>query len=386
MFSRLLAGSAVPADERSVLPTIRGVPWWGAVLIAVGATTLGAVISADTSSSLGRAFKVCYLLGCVLAALCVRQRALFTAAAQPPLVAFVVGIVTLYTLSSDSAQGMRDIVLKVILPIATSFPWILLAFVLTLAVVVARLLLARPQGLAVFGKFTGKSRPTTAESGRRAAPAKKTAPRSGSSGKTGSPKRAATPAAAGAQAKASATRRTGAAGTSATKRTATRDAAAGTQPKDAATRETRSRTAATKRVPAAAAAPKGSANAKDAATKRAATSPAAPRTAAASKAAPAKPAPQRAGGARPAAKPSADPAAAQRRPAAAQSPAPSPTRPAPRPRPAPAASPAAADAPRRRAAPQTIPPRDPKGRPRRTAGQLRDKSQIEDLTAGADER
>lgn len=127
-----------------MLPTVRGLPWWGAVLVATVITGIGAAIDANTSDGLGAVFKFCYLLGCVVAALAVRRRALFTAAAQPPLIAFLVGVITLYGLNSDAASsGLKSLIFKVLLPIANSFPWMALTFLVTLGLVLARWYLTR---------------------------------------------------------------------------------------------------------------------------------------------------------------------------------------------------------------------------------------------------
>ncbi|MGV9671293.1 DUF6542 domain-containing protein [Gordonia sp. NPDC003504] len=138
------SSSAVPLDQQSVLPTVRGVPWWGAVLIATILTAIGAVIDAKNNDSLGATFNFCLLVGCCLAALAVRRRALFTAAAQPPLIAFVVGMLALYGLNADDSSGLRSLVLKVLLPIAANFPWMAITFVVTLILVLLRWYLTRP--------------------------------------------------------------------------------------------------------------------------------------------------------------------------------------------------------------------------------------------------
>ncbi len=135
----------MPAGQQSVLPTLRGVPWWGAVLIAVAITAVGAGIDARSTDELGATFKFCFLVGCVAAALLVRRRALFTAAAQPPLVAFGVGIITLYTVNADrSTASLKSLILQVLLPIADVFPWLAITFLVTLALVVARWFVTRP--------------------------------------------------------------------------------------------------------------------------------------------------------------------------------------------------------------------------------------------------
>ena len=100
----------------------------GAVLIAVAITAVGAGIDARSTDELGATFKF-FLVGCVAAALLVRRRALFTAAAQPPLVAFGVGIITLYTVNADcSTASLKSLILQVLLPIADVFPWLAITF------------------------------------------------------------------------------------------------------------------------------------------------------------------------------------------------------------------------------------------------------------------
>ncbi|WP_338836310.1 DUF6542 domain-containing protein [Gordonia polyisoprenivorans] len=136
----------MPLDQQSVLPTVRGVPWWGAVLIATALTAVGAIMDAKNHGNLGAVFNFCLLVGCCLAALAVRRRALFTAAAQPPLIAFCVGVLALYSLNAGNASGLKSLVLKVLLPIAANFPWMAVTFVVTLVLVLLRWVLTRPEG------------------------------------------------------------------------------------------------------------------------------------------------------------------------------------------------------------------------------------------------
>ncbi|TYQ04471.1 UNVERIFIED_ORG: hypothetical protein L601_000600001440 [Gordonia westfalica J30] len=148
-----------------MLPAVRGVPWWGAVVLATGITALGAAIDAGSNDSLGGIYKFCYLVGCVLAALAVRRRALFTAAAQPPLIAFFVSIVTLYGLNSEQASsGLKSLIFKVLLPIAADFPWMLTVFLVTLALVLVRWFLTRGDDDKNSG---GRGRPTGSRSASR---------------------------------------------------------------------------------------------------------------------------------------------------------------------------------------------------------------------------
>lgn len=160
-----------------MLPTVRGLPWWGAVLVATVITGIGAVIDASNTDALGAIFKFCYLVGCVAAALAVRRRALFTAAAQPPLIAFLVGIIALYTLNADRAgSGLKSLIFRVLLPIANAFPWMALTFLVTLALVVARWYLTRDRSTGTRRRAAGSSTSKQASTARkRSAPATATA-------------------------------------------------------------------------------------------------------------------------------------------------------------------------------------------------------------------
>ncbi|MEE3852851.1 DUF6542 domain-containing protein [Gordonia sp. LSe1-13] len=178
--------SAVPLDQQSVLPTVRGVPWWGAVLVATVVTGIGAAIDASNTEGLGAVFKFCYLLGCVTAALAVRRRALFTAAAQPPLIAFLVGVITLYGLNAEQASsGVRGLIFQVLLPIANDFPWMALTFVVTLGLVLARWFLTREPTTGDRRRVGGPKRPTAPTEGstprNRAKPKKNEAAKSATS-------------------------------------------------------------------------------------------------------------------------------------------------------------------------------------------------------------
>ena len=88
--SALRARSSIPAENRSAHPAIPGVPWWGAVLIAVAATTAGfAIDAASGNRELTNAFAALYVIGCIAAVVAVRQSGIFTAVVQPPLILFV---------------------------------------------------------------------------------------------------------------------------------------------------------------------------------------------------------------------------------------------------------------------------------------------------------
>ncbi|NDK87975.1 hypothetical protein GYA93_00030 [Gordonia desulfuricans] len=152
----------MPVDQQSVLPSVRGVPWWGAILIATVITAIGAIIDTSANSTIGGAFNFCQLVGCVLAALAVRRRALFTAAAQPPLISFVIALIALYA-SADQASELKSLILKVLLPIAGNFPWMAITFLVTLVVVVGRWYLTRPGTDSPFTRTSAATKNPTAK-------------------------------------------------------------------------------------------------------------------------------------------------------------------------------------------------------------------------------
>ncbi|MGZ8176566.1 DUF6542 domain-containing protein [Williamsia sp. SKLECPSW1] len=162
MFSAPQARAGVPTGRQSVLPTVRGVPWWGAVLVALVPTALGALIDGGSSGALSTWFRVLYVMGCVAAVLAVRRKALFTAITQPPLIAFAVALVALYSLEADSSSGIRGLIINVMLPIAKTFPVMAWTFVVVGLLGAARWYLTR-----------GDATATAQRTRRRAAPAKR---------------------------------------------------------------------------------------------------------------------------------------------------------------------------------------------------------------------
>ncbi|GAA3958150.1 hypothetical protein GCM10022231_16950 [Gordonia caeni] len=345
----------MPADEQSVLPGMRGVPWWGAILIGAGTTAVGATIDALVNSSLGLLYNVFYLIGCVAAVLAVRRRALFTAAVQPPLITLIIGLFSLYGLvlangDASKPQGMRSAVLNIALPFSNLFPWILGTFVITLLIAAVRWFVTRGDAGSdrTASRATGGSRPRGAKPGRKsgtgkAAAAKAGAP-AGASRKGGSAKSGATRSSKSASAK-SASAKSGAAKSGAAKSGSPKSGSAKSGPPKAA--------APSPRGPKAGGSKPGAPKAERT---RAATAEKRPRPA------PARP---------------ADEAPARATPERVSSPRGEP-RPVRR-----TQSPVTQgrDRPVRRAQPQVIPPR-----PRPTAGeQLRGQGAVEDLASGLDD-
>ncbi|MGJ0120463.1 DUF6542 domain-containing protein [Williamsia sp. MIQD14] len=205
MFSAQQTRSGIPTEQQSVLPTVRGVPWWGAVLIAVVPTVAGAIIDASNTDGLSTTYRILYFVGCVAAVLAVRRRSLFTAISQPPLIAFGVALVTLYLLKADSGSGLRQLILNVMLPIAKTFPLMAWTFVAVAVLGVGRALLTRgrPESTprrsarhhATKAAGRRRTRPATTPGGERSTtdPASRTTRRPGARGaaaRTDEPERA----------------------------------------------------------------------------------------------------------------------------------------------------------------------------------------------------
>jgi hypothetical protein len=74
-----------PADA-SVLLAVRGVPSWGAVIIAAVLGVIGIVIDkAASAAAIGWGFGICLTLGVALAVLAVRRGSIFTGMVQAPI-------------------------------------------------------------------------------------------------------------------------------------------------------------------------------------------------------------------------------------------------------------------------------------------------------------
>ncbi|WP_084172441.1 DUF6542 domain-containing protein [Mycolicibacterium cosmeticum] len=121
--------SAQPAEQadavidRSALPRIPGLPWWSAVVIAVVFTAIGFAFDAGSGhKELGAVFATCYVLGCVLAVLAVRQSAVFTAVIQPPLILFVAVPGAYFMFHSAEIGGIKDILINCGYPLIERFP------------------------------------------------------------------------------------------------------------------------------------------------------------------------------------------------------------------------------------------------------------------------
>jgi hypothetical protein len=112
----------IDADHRSAHPKVRGVPWWGAVLIAVTATAIGFAYDAGTGNKeLGFVFGASYVIGCVGAVLAVRRSGTFTAVVQPPLILFISVPGAYFLFHGAKMTGLKDILINCGYPLIERF-------------------------------------------------------------------------------------------------------------------------------------------------------------------------------------------------------------------------------------------------------------------------
>jgi len=106
-----------------VHPNIPGVPWWGAVLIAVTATAIGFAFDAGSGGKeLTVFFSASYVIGCVAAVLAVRQSGVFTAVIQPPLILFVSVPGAYWLFHGAKFTGIKDTLINCGYPLIERFP------------------------------------------------------------------------------------------------------------------------------------------------------------------------------------------------------------------------------------------------------------------------
>lgn len=109
-----------------MLPGVPGVPWWGAIVIAVTAAAIGFAFDAGSGGKeLTAVFSTLYVAGCIIAVLAVRQASVFTAVVQPPLLLFIVVPGSYWLFMGGGFPGLRDIAINCGYPLIERFPLML---------------------------------------------------------------------------------------------------------------------------------------------------------------------------------------------------------------------------------------------------------------------
>jgi hypothetical protein len=114
----------VEPSHRSIVPNIPGVPWWAAVLVAVGSTAVGYAFDAG-HKELTHTFAGFYIAGCVAAILAVRQAAVFTAVIQPPLILFCTVPGAYWLFHGGKVDKFKDLLINCGYPLIERFPLML---------------------------------------------------------------------------------------------------------------------------------------------------------------------------------------------------------------------------------------------------------------------
>ncbi|MFD4456744.1 DUF6542 domain-containing protein [Nocardia sp. NPDC058480] len=134
----------VPAPQRSIVPSVPGIPAWAAILLAAGATGLGFLIDGLGGETYPTGtFSALYVLGCVLAVCAVRFRGLFSTMVMPPLLLFVAVPVACQMLGGRATTSIKDVLMNLVIPLVERFPTMALATVLVLAIGGARIAIAK---------------------------------------------------------------------------------------------------------------------------------------------------------------------------------------------------------------------------------------------------
>jgi hypothetical protein len=129
----------VTADHRSAHPSIPGLPWWGAVLLAATFTATGFAFDAGSGNKeLGSVFAALYFIGCVVAVLAVRQAGIFTAVIQPPLLLFISVPAAYFLFTGGEITGIKDVLINCGYPLIERFPLMFFASAATLLIGMGR--------------------------------------------------------------------------------------------------------------------------------------------------------------------------------------------------------------------------------------------------------
>jgi hypothetical protein len=181
----------------------RGLPWWGAVLLAFGFAVVGKLVDLQLGFTADKLFQGAYFIGCVGAICLVRRRNLFAPMVQPPLILAITvpGVTLLF--GTPGGGSLRNQILTLGTPLINGFPTMAITTVITIAVGVFRIYSQRKPASA--GKrapikagqakpAAGKASPTStaAKRGTESARSRGTTPR-GDAARAGKPAQDGTP-------------------------------------------------------------------------------------------------------------------------------------------------------------------------------------------------
>ncbi len=152
-------------DERPVVGSRRGLPWWAAVLVGLGLAIVGALLGKPSQGSIPLVFTVCYIAGAVLAVCAVKRRGLFGPMVMPPLVLAVTVPGVILLTSGSQGDDMLSKALNIGTPLINGFPTMAITTGITLLIGFVRIFRERDPDAPKKGAKT-EERPRPAGSNR----------------------------------------------------------------------------------------------------------------------------------------------------------------------------------------------------------------------------
>ncbi|MGW5748668.1 DUF6542 domain-containing protein [Amycolatopsis sp. NPDC003861] len=156
-------------DERPVVGSRRGLPWWAAVLVGLGLAIVGALLGKPSQGSIPVVFTVCYIAGAVIAVCAVKRRGLFGPMVMPPLVLAVTVPGVILLTSGSQGDDMLSKALNIGTPLINGFPTMAITTGITLLIGFVRIFRERDPDAPKKGKKTDErasERPRPAGSNR----------------------------------------------------------------------------------------------------------------------------------------------------------------------------------------------------------------------------
>ncbi|MEV6874750.1 DUF6542 domain-containing protein [Amycolatopsis sp. NPDC051128] len=129
----------VPWDERPVVGSRRGLPWWAAVLVGLGLAVVGAFLGKPSKDNIPLIFTACYIAGAVIAVCAVRRRGLFGPMVMPPLVLAVTVPGVILLTSGSQGDDMLSKAFDIGTPLINLFPTMAITTGITLLIGVVRI-------------------------------------------------------------------------------------------------------------------------------------------------------------------------------------------------------------------------------------------------------
>lgn len=128
------------------MSSLRGLPAWTAVLLAVAASLTGVAVD-SLSGGLGAGFTVAFFAGCLVSVLAVARRSLFVAGVQPPIIMATL-VPLAYVIAGVGGGGelfSRTQIISIALPLATRFPLMITTTLVVVAVALIRAFVLEPR-------------------------------------------------------------------------------------------------------------------------------------------------------------------------------------------------------------------------------------------------